>query len=134
LAERLIDIPSSDEETDWFGPDGQRMNEEIAPHECHTDDVLKVIQRHDGRYVAHMTFRHDTIIRNDVQIRSAEREARAWVEQVWGIPKNALQTKMNLGEDGTLHVRVAEQFLSTEQYDDTPAVYIWLRGGDNRRR
>jgi hypothetical protein len=109
LEKRLNDIPCRDDETEWFSPGGLRVNDEITFHEWHNDDILTIVRRTEGRYLMHMTFQHDTMVRSEVQIRNADREAREWVEQVWGISKNMLLTRVCIDEAGIVQVWVSEQ-------------------------
>jgi hypothetical protein len=129
----LNDIPERSEETMWIAPDGTRITSEIALYSWSNDDILKVVYCPGGVIPIWMRFRHTTSRRNDVQIYLAERTARDWVMQTSIIPRNVLRTKVRYHSNGYLEVSVMEIQHSSEQYDNVPLVYVWLRGDDNRR-
>jgi hypothetical protein len=132
--ERLLnDIPERTEETMWIAPDGTRVTSEIALYSWNNDDILKVVHCPGGTIPIWMSFRHTTSRRNDVPIHLAERIARDWVMQTNILPRNVLRTKVNCHQDGFLEVKVMEIEHSSEQFDNVPLVYVWLRGDDNRR-
>jgi hypothetical protein len=133
LEERLNDMPHRDEETMWIAPDGARINSAISLYSWSNDDIMQVIYRPGGTIPVWMSFRHTSMKRNDVPIHLAEREARDWVKQTNIMPRNALRTRVTYHREGYLDVKVMEIEHSSEQFDDVPLVYIWIRVEDNRR-
>jgi hypothetical protein len=133
LEKQLEDIPSRDEETMWIAPDGTRITAEIALYSWSNDDILKVVHCPGGVIPIWMQFRHTTSRRNDVPIHLAERVARDWVIQTNIIPRNVLRAKVRYHPNNYLEVSIMEIEHSSEQYDNVPLVYVWLRGNDDRR-
>jgi hypothetical protein len=133
LEKQLDDIPSRSEETMWIAPDGTRITSEISLYAWNKDDILKVVYCPGGLIPIWTNFRHTSARRNDVQIHLAERTAREWVLQTNDIPQNVLRTKIRYHPDGFLDVKVMEIEHSSEQFDNVPLVYVWVRGDDNRR-
>jgi hypothetical protein len=133
LEERLNDIPSRDEETLGIAPNGLRINSAISLYAWSNDDTLLVVHRPGGLIPVWMNFRHTSTKRNDVPIHLAERTARDWVTQTCIVPRNALRTSGTYNHEGHLVVKMMEQAHSSEQFDNVPMVYVWIRGEDNRR-
>jgi hypothetical protein len=134
LEKSLEDMPGRDEETTWDAPNGSRINSEISLDDWNEGDTMLIIHRTGGSIPVQMNFRHTTTKRNEVPMYLAEREARNWVTQTYGIPRTVLRTRVSYRPDGYLNVNVMEQTHSSEQFDNIPMVYVWTRGEDNRRR
>jgi hypothetical protein len=94
---------------------------------------MLVVYRPGGMIPIWMSFRHTFMKRNDAPIHLAERLARDWVTQTNTIPRNALRTRFTYHREGYLDVKVMENAHSSDQFDNVPLVYIWIRGEDNRR-
>jgi hypothetical protein len=133
LEERLNDMPHRDEETMWIAPDGSRINSAISLYSWSNDDIMQVVHRPGGLIPVWMSFRHTCTKRIDVSIHIAERTARDWVTLTNVMPREALRTRVRYHSEGYLDVKVMEIAHSSEQFDDVPLVYIWIRGEDNRR-
>jgi hypothetical protein len=133
LEERLCDMPERDENTLWFRPDKVKIDAEIALYECQEEEILTIIQKEDGMIPVEMSFRHTTR-RVTTSIPQAARATKEWVSLVWDVPRNILRTHISIDSDNVLQVNVLELEHSTEQYDDVPPAYVWVRIGENRRR
>jgi hypothetical protein len=59
VEEYLNDMPSRDDETIWFAPDGSRITAEISLYEWHEGDVMQIVHRTKGKFSTAIHFRHE---------------------------------------------------------------------------
>jgi hypothetical protein len=114
-------------------PDKVKVDAEVSPFEWQEQEILTIIQKEDGMIPVEMSFRHTTR-RVTTPIPQAIRATKDWVNLVWSIPRNILHTRVSIGPNDMPEVRILELEHSTEQFDDIPLAYVWIRIGEFRRR
>jgi hypothetical protein len=133
LEEQLQDLPQRDT-TKCYRPEGIEIDGSIGLYDWHTNDILGMRRELEEEFQMRAKFGHDTFYKGVTRAHNLKQEARQWVEGVWGIPPQNLKTRIYEETPGNPIVMIHEKFHSTEEYDNEPEVYLWLKITEQRYR
>jgi hypothetical protein len=126
-------MPTRNEKTLWFRPDGRKVDAEISFYEWQDEETLTILKKEDDLIPVEMHFRHTTR-RVTCPISQAVQNTKDWVNAAWMAKRSILQTRCSLGPNDSLCIEAIEEENSSEEFDDVPMVYVWMRLSESRMR